>query len=102
VKPMSIPASFGRRVFQATGDLGAVADALGRRSLDSAARMIGFEWHKNPDERAAQLGACVLAEPQLIAGAEPQTVYRRNPAGRRPGGEQGRLRATAGRGRSAQ
>jgi integrase len=84
VKPMSIPAAFARRVYDTTKDLGAVADALGRRDLNSAARMIGLEWHKEPDARREQLAGCVLDGSRQGIEAAPgvRREHRRNAAGR--------------------
>jgi integrase len=44
VRPVSVAAWAGARVFADTGRIEAVADALGCRSLDAAARLIGFDW----------------------------------------------------------
>lgn len=44
VRPASIRAWAGRRVFDETGSIEAVAQRLGLRSLDTAARLIGLEW----------------------------------------------------------
>lgn len=46
VRPMSVAGWAGRRVFTATGDLAAVAGALGVRSLDQASRLIGHDWKR--------------------------------------------------------
>jgi integrase/recombinase XerC len=44
VRPVSIAAWAGRRVFDDTGRIEAAAQALGVRSLDRAARLIGWDW----------------------------------------------------------
>jgi len=44
VRPLSIAAWAGKRVFDNTGHIEAAAQALGMRSLDRAARLIGWEW----------------------------------------------------------
>ena len=44
VRPSSIAGWAGRRVFDETGRVEDAARALGVRSLDSAARMIGLDW----------------------------------------------------------
>jgi hypothetical protein len=44
----SIRAATGRRVFADTGRIEAAANTLGCRSLDIAARLIGWEWTKPP------------------------------------------------------
>lgn len=44
VRPLSVAGWAGRRVFTATGDMAAVARALGVRSLDQASRLIGHDW----------------------------------------------------------
>jgi integrase len=44
VRPASLPAWAGARVMRETGHIEAVAAALGVRSLDAAARMIGWDW----------------------------------------------------------
>jgi hypothetical protein len=84
VKPMSIPAAFARRVYEKTHDLGAVADALGRSDLNSAARMIGLEWHKEPDARREQLAGCVLDGSRQGVETSPgvRREHRRNTGGR--------------------
>lgn len=43
-KPASLAAWAGRRVFDETGEIQAVALAMGVRSLDAAARHIGWAW----------------------------------------------------------
>jgi integrase/recombinase XerC len=44
VKPASLPAWGGRRVFEETGQIQEAARALGVRSLDRAAEIIGWDW----------------------------------------------------------
>ena len=44
VRPMSVAGWAGRRVFDETGRIEAVAAALGVRSLDRAAGLIGWDW----------------------------------------------------------
>jgi integrase/recombinase XerC len=44
VRPASIAAWAGKKVFDATGQIEAAAQALGVRSLDRAARLIGWDW----------------------------------------------------------
>ena len=44
LKPNSLPAWAGRRVFEQTGSMIEVAQAMGLRSLDAAARHIGEDW----------------------------------------------------------
>jgi integrase/recombinase XerC len=44
VRPLSVTAWAGRRVFDETGRIDAVARALGMRSLDRAATLIGWDW----------------------------------------------------------
>jgi integrase len=44
VRPSSIPAWAGRIIFEETGQIHLVASRLGFRSLDRAARFIGWEW----------------------------------------------------------
>jgi site-specific recombinase XerD len=44
VRPVSIAAWAGKRVFDETGKIEAAAHALGMRSLDRAARLIGWDW----------------------------------------------------------
>ncbi len=45
VRPLSVAAWAGARVFAETGRIEMAASALGVRSLDRAARLIGFDWH---------------------------------------------------------
>lgn len=52
VRPHSVVAWAGRGVFSETGCIEAVAKALGARSLDRAALLIGWEWQEE-----AELGA---------------------------------------------
>jgi integrase/recombinase XerC len=44
VRPASLPAWAGRQVLDETGRIDVVARALGMRSLDGAARAIGWDW----------------------------------------------------------
>jgi integrase/recombinase XerC len=44
VRPVSIAAWAGKRVFDETSRIEAAAQALGMRSLDRAARLIGWDW----------------------------------------------------------
>jgi integrase/recombinase XerC len=44
VRPVSVAAWAGRKVFEETGQIEAAARALGVRSLDRAARLIDWEW----------------------------------------------------------
>jgi len=44
IRPSSVAAWAGRAVFDRTGDIRAAARALGMRSLDHTARMIGWDW----------------------------------------------------------
>jgi integrase/recombinase XerC len=44
VRPLSVTAWAGRKVLDETGRIDAVARALGMRSLDRAATLIGFDW----------------------------------------------------------
>jgi len=48
VRPASIRAWAGRRVFLATGQIDKAALALGTRTLDNAAAVIGFAWRHHP------------------------------------------------------
>lgn len=48
VKPGSVRAWAGRRIFEETGRIDAVARALGCKTLDSAALNIGFDWRNVP------------------------------------------------------
>lgn len=47
VRPASIRAWAGRRVFDETGSIEAVAQHLGLRSLDTTARLIGLDWRED-------------------------------------------------------
>lgn len=49
VRPASLAAWSGRRVLCATGRIDAAARALGMRSLDGAARFIGWDWTTGDD-----------------------------------------------------
>ena len=44
VKPASVPAWAGTKVFEATGRIEVVAERLGMRSLDRTAGFIGWDW----------------------------------------------------------
>ena len=44
VRPISVAGWAGRRVFDESGDIAAAARALGVRSLDQAAQLVGFDW----------------------------------------------------------
>ena len=44
VRPLSVAAWAGQRIFKESGCIGEVARRLGLRSLDGAARLIGWEW----------------------------------------------------------
>jgi len=44
VRPVSVAAWAGARVFEQTGQIETVARALGMRSLDRAARLIAWDW----------------------------------------------------------
>ena len=48
VRPMSVAAWAGSRVFRERGRIDAVAHALGMRSLDRAAALIGWDWQAHP------------------------------------------------------
>jgi integrase len=48
VKPVSVRAWAGHRVWQTTGRIEAAAAALGCRSLDAAAATIGLDWQPQP------------------------------------------------------
>lgn len=52
VRPVSITAWAGQNVFENTGRIDAVARALGIRSLDRAATLIGWDWAARPDSDA--------------------------------------------------
>ena len=49
VRPLSVAAWAGARVFAETGRIEAAASALGVRSLDRAARLVGFDWNDTDD-----------------------------------------------------
>lgn len=51
VRPGSVVAWAGRKVFEETGSIEEVARRLGIRSLDRAARFIGWGWKPEPSER---------------------------------------------------
>ena len=51
-RPASLAAWAGRQVLCATGRIDAVARALGMRSLDGAARFIGWDWITTNDDNA--------------------------------------------------
>ena len=44
VRPVSVAAWAGAQILEETGQIEAVARALGMRSLDRAARLIGWDW----------------------------------------------------------
>lgn len=44
IRPSSVSAWAGQQIFTRTNDIGAVAQRLGMRSLDRAARFIGYDW----------------------------------------------------------
>jgi len=46
IRPTSVAAWAGRAAFERTGNIGEAARLLGMRSLDAAARMIGWDWSK--------------------------------------------------------
>lgn len=48
VRPLSLSAWAGRRVFEETGRIDAAAHAMGVRRLDTAAEMIGWDWDTAP------------------------------------------------------
>ena len=50
VRPGSVVAWAGRRVFEETGSIEEVARRLGMRSLDRAARFIGWGWKPEPSD----------------------------------------------------
>jgi site-specific recombinase XerC len=83
VRPGSIPAALGRRVWHRTGDLRLVAHALGCRTTDAAARQIDIDTRQLPKDAAEQIRGAVLdADPTtpvhaLRGGARPT---RRQPA----------------------
>lgn len=47
VRPSSVAAWAGRRIFEETGRIDVAAQRLGMRSLDRAARFIGWDWAAN-------------------------------------------------------
>jgi integrase/recombinase XerC len=49
VRPLSVAAWAGARLFRDTGRIESAALALGVRSLDRAARLIGWDWHRAED-----------------------------------------------------
>jgi integrase/recombinase XerC len=51
VRPLSVAAWAGTHVFADTGQIEAAAVALGVRSLDRAARMIGWDWRGSEERR---------------------------------------------------
>jgi site-specific recombinase XerD len=51
VRPVSIAAWAGKRVFDEAGQIEAAAQALGMRSLDRAARLIGWDWSSDDVSR---------------------------------------------------
>ncbi len=52
VRPLSIVAWAGRTIFSETGRIDEVACRTGVRSLDGAARLIGWQWMKDDDEES--------------------------------------------------
>ena len=48
VRPSSVVAWAGVKVLERTGRIECVAEALGLKSLDSAASFIGWDWKTNP------------------------------------------------------
>jgi integrase len=48
VKPASVAGWRGRRELHRSGDIAAVANLLGLRSLDDAARAVGWDWQHQP------------------------------------------------------
>ena len=51
VRPVSVAAWAGRRVLDETGRIEAAAAALGLRSLDAAARLVGWDWRAETTQR---------------------------------------------------
>jgi integrase/recombinase XerC len=49
VRPVSITAWAGQKIFEDSGQIEAVARALGIRSLDRTAALIGWDWAASPD-----------------------------------------------------
>lgn len=49
VRPGSVAAWAGRRVLEETGRIEVAAEALGVRSLDQAARIVGWDWRADPE-----------------------------------------------------
>jgi integrase/recombinase XerC len=45
VRPASVAAWAGRKILEESGQIDEVARRLGMRSLDRAARFVGFDWH---------------------------------------------------------
>lgn len=52
VRPGSVAAWAGRRVLEETGRIDCAARALGVRSLDRAARIVGWDWRADPEPSA--------------------------------------------------
>lgn len=52
VRPGSVAAWAGRRVLEETGRIDCAARALGVRSLDRAARIVGWDWQADPEPGA--------------------------------------------------
>ncbi len=52
VRPVSVAAWAGARILEQTGQIEAVARALGMRSLDRAARLIGWDWTTRDQRRS--------------------------------------------------
>jgi integrase len=49
VRPLSVAAWAGTKVFEQTGKIDSVARALGTRSLDRTAALIGWDWHTDAE-----------------------------------------------------
>lgn len=62
IRPGSIPAAFGKRVWDQTHDIALVAHALGCRSLDGAAKSIGVSPSAQLEDIEARLRGCLLAD----------------------------------------
>jgi integrase len=66
IRPGSIPAAFGKRVWERHRDIALVAQALGCRSLDAAARIIDVDVRASRQDCDASLRECVLAEQSFV------------------------------------
>jgi len=53
VRPLSVAAWVGATMLAHGGSIDQVARALGMRSLDRAARLVGWDWRADPDEASA-------------------------------------------------